>query len=397
MKSSNILQKYLRPMFILSLCLLQSCIDKSRTNIHDNTLKIRKSFNWEVPANTRLPYTPDNNPVTEAKFQLGRHLFYDKRLSINESISCSSCHKQSLAFTDGLERSVGLNNEHHTRNAQPLINSAYFSTFTWSNNLLTSLESQISVPLFGDNPILEHGWTAQSFEDVFIPFLQSDSTYQSLLASAFPNQNKTTQQTVIYALASFIRGINAFNSPFDQFENGVSDALTDSQKRGYLLFTNDERFECFHCHSGKLFSDSYRDANMKIFDTPFHNTGLYNLSPQGDYPAESNGLIDVTGRSSDRAKFRTPTLRNIEVTAPYMHDGSIATLEEVIDFYAAGGRNLTSGRYKGDGRQNPQKSQFVKGFSISQQEKEDLINFLKSLTDQSALTNERFSDPWLKE
>ncbi|HEX4975818.1 MAG TPA: di-heme enzyme, partial [Pseudomonadales bacterium] len=157
-----------------------------------------------------------------------------------------------------------------------------------------------------------------------------------------------------------------------------------------------ERTECFHCHGGYNFSDSTVDRSLFFVERPFHNTGLYNVDGQGAYPADNQGLIAATLDPSDMGKFRAPTLRNIALTAPYMHDGSIQTLEEVIDSYGAGGRNITSGPHAGDGRANPFKDSFVKGFSLNPQEKADLIAFLNSLTDTEFTTTPRFSNPWNK-
>ena len=152
--------------------------------------------------------------------------------------------------------------------------------------------------------------------------------------------------------------------------------------------------ECFHCHGGFLFSQSSDDAGQ-VFDQKFFmNNGLYNLDEQGSYPPGNEGLFEMTGDPADKGKFKPPSLRNIALTAPYMHDGSIETLEEVIDHYARGGRLIESGPYAGDGSQNPNKSAFLKGFSISDQEKQDLIAFLRALTDEDLITNPAYSDPF---
>jgi cytochrome c peroxidase len=136
-------------------------------------------------------------------------------------------------------------------------------------------------------------------------------------------------------------------------------------------------------------------ANQPSGEVPFHNNGLYNLDVYGSYPKESPGLFEFTNKDGDRGRFKAPTLRNIAVTAPYMHDGSIASLEEVVEHYARGGRNIETGPNMGDGKLNRQKSQFIHGFpGASQQDRSDLIEFLKSLTDEEFLTNPNFSDPW---
>ncbi len=154
-----------------------------------------------------------------------------------------------------------------------------------------------------------------------------------------------------------------------------------------------ERLECFHCHGGFNFTADV-DHEGTIFSEPsFHNTGLYNYDHLGSYPRPNRGLYEFTGRPEDMGRFRAPTLRNIEVTAPYMHDGSVADLDEVIDHYAAGGRTVTDGEWAGDGSQNPFKSEFIVGFELSEQERADLIEFLHSLTDREFLEDPDFADP----
>jgi len=184
----------------------------------------------------------------------------------------------------------------------------------------------------------------------------------------------------------------SFNTPFDQFERGNASALSESEKRGRALFFSED-LECFHCHSGYQFSDSTLDRTMSFVERPFHNTGSFNIGGTGDYPENNQGIFEITGEQSDTGKFKTPTLRNIELTAPYMHDGSITTLEGVLDFYAAGGRNITSGAHVGDGRLNPFKDGFISGFDMSDADKDDLIAFLHSLTDEHFISDSRFSDP----
>jgi cytochrome c peroxidase len=199
--------------------------------------------------------------------------------------------------------------------------------------------------------------------------------------------------TIIKALSSFVRSLVSLNSPFDRYAYDADDsALSESALRGMALFFS-EKLECHHCHGGFNFTQSTVHQQQQLERNPFHNTGLYNVSPEGAYPAKDDGLYEITLNHQDHGKFRAPTLRNIALTAPYMHDGSIATLEDVIDFYAAGGRNILSGPYQGDGRQNPLKSPFIKGFKISEQEKQDLIAFLNALTDESFINNSAFSAP----
>ena len=182
------------------------------------------------------------------------------------------------------------------------------------------------------------------------------------------------------------------DSPYDRYQRGDDTALSESALRGMDLFFS-ERLECFHCHSGFSFSDSVSSPDFPFSEQPFHNNGMYNVGNTGKYPT-NQGVYEVTGREEDRGKFKAPTLRNIGVTGPYLHDGSVETLEELIDFYAAGGRNITEGPNAGDGTQHPNKSTFIAGFELSESERSDLIAFLHALTDETFLTNPALSDPY---
>jgi len=197
----------------------------------------------------------------------------------------------------------------------------------------------------------------------------------------------------VRAIASFVRSIVAFDSPYDRFLGGDEAAMSPSAQRGMALFFS-ESLECFHCHGGFNFTDSSTHANSTIDSVGFHNTGLYSLDIDGTYPIDNRGLIELTGERRDMGRFRAPGLRNIAETAPYMHDGSIASLDAVIDHYAAGGREIETGPLAGDGSRNPYKSVFVREFELSDAQKADLIAFLQALSDPSVLSNPAFSDPF---
>jgi cytochrome c peroxidase len=384
----------LRAFFILFLSMsmagLTACDGSSQTTFELDT---NSSFDWGLSANTPLPIEPDNNPMTEAKFQLGRHLFYDETLSGNGTQSCSSCHLQALGFADGETLPLGSTGQTLARNAQALLNVGYNATFTWANSSLLALESQIAIPLFGEDPI-EHGIN-DSNEDLVLDDLRAHPIYPDMFEAAFPDDgDPVDMNNVIRSLATFIRGMVSFETDFDRFQKGDDNALSAAAKRGQTLFFSEE-LDCFHCHGGYNFSNSTVDRTIHpaFIERPFHNTGLFNIGGTGDYPADNTGIFELTAVPSHMGKFRAPTLRNIAVTAPYMHDGSIASLEEVIDFYAAAGRNITVGPNAGDGRSNPFKDSLVDGFSITPSEKQDLIAFLNALTDHSFNSNPRFSQP----
>ncbi|MEE4250258.1 MAG: MbnH family di-heme enzyme [Alcanivoracaceae bacterium] len=377
-----------RLLIPLLLPLLSGCPESTTTIDDDGAL--RSDFDWQVRAGIPLPVEPVDNAMSEAKFQLGRHLFYDPRLSSNETISCSSCHHQDKAFADGRVAPRGATGELHPRNSQALVNIAYNPTLTWGNPSLRTIEQQIVIPLFGETPI-EHG-ISDANQELILNRILSEPVYAPLFSAAFPDQ-PISYDTIVKGLASFIRGMTSFSSDFDRYEQGDGSALSESAKNGMALFFS-EQLECFHCHGGYNFTDSVQDRTMFLVDRPFHNTGLYNIDGLGAYPEPNTGVHEITSRPQDMGRFRAPSLRNIAVTAPYMHDGSVATLEDAIRNYAAGGRNLTAGPNAGDGRMNPYKDGFISGFSITDDEINDLIAFLQSLTDDQFLNSERFADPW---
>ena len=330
--------------------------------------------------------------MTRAKVELGRHLFYDERLSGNQTQSCASCHLQDKAFTDGRATALGSTGEAHFRNSMSLTNAAYNSTLGWAGPATPTLERQMPIPMFGEEPV-ELGLSVMTEAELLARF-EDDEGYQELFARAFPEaDDPITLDHLIDAVACFERAMLSFDSPFDRYTyGGDAEAMSESALRGMQLFFS-ERLECFHCHGGFTFSDSIDHDGLAFQDRPFHNTGLYNVDGQGAYPDKDRGLYDITGEPEDMGRFKAPTLRNIAVTAPYFHDGSAATLEEVIAHYERGGRAVVSGPYIGDGSQNPHKSELIVGFVLEDQEREDLIAFLESLTDESFLNDPSLSDP----
>jgi cytochrome c peroxidase len=279
-----------------------------------------------------------------------------------------------------------------------IANSAYAASLTWANAAVVRLEKQALVPMFGEIPV-ELGMA--NMEDELLRRMRDDQRYPAMFADAFPEEtDPISLDSITKALAAFERQVTSFGSKVDRWQQGDRSALNESEQRGMALFFGGtsaagtaDAFECFHCHGGFLFSQS-SDDSQQVFDQKFFmNNGLYNLDAEGSYPPGNQGLFEMTGDPTDKGRFKPPSLRNIAVTAPYMHDGSIATLEEVIDHYARGGRLIESGPYAGDGKDNPNKSVFVKGFVISDQEKQDLLAFLRALTDDELMTNPAYGDP----
>jgi cytochrome c peroxidase len=277
-----------------------------------------------------------------------------------------------------------------------LANAGYDAALTWANPALVSLEEQAMIPILGSDPV-ELGLHGQ--ESRFLADVAGDPVYQKLFPAAFRGEKDLfTMNNVARSLAAFERTLISVNSPYDRYRyDNEPNAISDSAKRGEVLFFSGERTGCFQCHGGWNFNGSVRFEGSDSSRAAFQNTGLYNIAGEFSYPRQNTGLYEVTHRLEDIGKFRVPTLRNIAVTAPYMHDGSIATLPEVIDHYAAGGRTIASGPYAGIGHDNPNKAPNVGGFNLNDTEKRDLIAFLESLTDSQFLHDPGLSDPWKSE
>ena len=349
------------------------------------------SWQWRLPAGFAAPVVPADNPMSQAKVELGRYLFYEKRLSGNGKLMCASCHIQRLAFTDGRPVSRGSTGEYTARSAQALMNVAWNASYTWANPALTSLETQMSVPLFGENPV-EMGVNDSNKQRV-LQRLQADKRYRQLFRQAFAQDAAPISwRNIIRAIASFERSMVSGNARYDRYLQGRA-RLSAAELRGKDLFFG-EKAECFHCHGGFNFSDQTVSVKTRLEEMLFHNTGLYNLDGKGAFPEGNRGVYELTGLAEDMGKFRAPSLRNIAVTAPYMHDGSLKDLPSVLAFYAAGGRKLAHGKYQGDGRLNPYKSELIGNIELNRQEQQDIIAFLGTLTEQEFLHQRALADPF---
>jgi cytochrome c peroxidase len=342
-------------------------------------------YTWDLPPRVAPPAVPANAPLTPARVELGRRLFYDTRLSGNGTQSCGTCHVQEKAFTDGRALGLGSTGMLHPRSPMSLINVAYRDALTWANPNQRSLEEQVLVPMFGETPV-ELGMKGHE-PRVYAAFA-ADAIYRPLFSAAFPGEpSPVTTTNIAIALSAFERSIVSFRSPFDRYrQNEETDAMSEPAQRGMVLFFSNRKASCISCHRDLNLDGGSKTAVSSPFDVEvftFHNTGLYNLPGLLSFPADNTGLHAHTKQIEDVGKFRVPTLRNIAVTAPYMHDGSIATLDEVIDHYSAGGRTP-----------NPARSTGLKPFTLTAEERRDLIAFLESLTDREALRDPRWSDPW---
>jgi cytochrome c peroxidase len=315
-------------------------------------------FASRLPRWFPVPKVPVDNPLTEAKVELGRFLFYDPQLSGNGTFSCATCHQQALAFTDGLARAIGSTGGIHPRSSMSLANVVYNASFGWEDRRW-SLESQMEVPMTNEHPV-EMG--LKGHEDEVLARFQIDRAYQERFRAAFPGEDSPVAlPNIVKAIASFERVIVSADSAFDRYlyrddHSGMSPAA----KRGVALFFSD-RLHCSECHG------SVNISGPTIFT--------------GAMPSDPEAFFHDTGIAAEPAKFRAPTLRNIAVTAPYMHDGSIGTLKDVIAHYAAGGKHKRP------------KSDKVRGFAITPSETDDLVAFLETLTDYKFLTNPSLSNP----
>ena len=289
---------------------------------------------------------PSDNKFSKEKVELGRMLFFDTRLSNNNSVSCATCHNPSLAFTDRLKKSIGVNNQITQRNSPSLLNSAFLKTVMFDAHIPT-LEMQVIVP------IQEHTEMNMNMKEL-IPKLKSIPEYQRLAKKVF---NRDFDAWVLTrSISAFERTLISMNSRYDQFINGNQNALSKKEKKGLELFS--KKLYCASCHTPPYFTTHEAASNGLL--------KKYN---------DDKGRFRIHNDSSDIGKFKIPTLRNIELTYPYMHDGSYDNLENIIDHYAKGGS------------QHKNQDSIIKPFEINTKEKEHLIAFLKSLTDTSYMAN----------
>lgn len=327
-------------------------------------------YELEVPFFFPQPAIPADNPFTEEGVELGRYLFWEKRLSRNNTISCGSCHFPSAGFSDDVPRSVGLYGDLTRRNSMPLINLAWNTDFFWDGRAET-LEEQLLEPV--ENPIeMDLTWKEA------VERIESDSIYQEMFAAAFGTPCVDSVR-ITFAMAQFIRTMISADSPFDRAQFGP-EQLSLNEQNGLFLFLAEggdpniypggqNGGDCFHCHGGSL---------TLFTDQQFHNNGL-------DSVFTDLGRAEANGSPFSEGQFKTPTLRNIALTAPYMHDGRFETLQEVIEHYNSGGHP------------SPTLDPLMKfqgvGLGLSEQDVNDLVAFLETLTDEEFINNPDFQDP----
>lgn len=306
--------------------------------------------------------------MSEHKVVLGCRLFFETRLSVTHTYSCASCHRPELAFTDGRALAIGSKGDTMHRGAMTLTNVAYNPAFTWASGSVVTLERQMEQPLFNEHP-LEMGLKRDDGE--LLGWLTQQETYAAAFRKSFSKEAEPiTIPNLLKAIASFERTLISGRSPFDRYVyDDDRAAFSESARRGMRLFYSD-RSNCASCHFGVNFSGPIVQLGKPPPPVLFANNGS---AVQGD-----EGLFVESKRKNDRGRFRVPTLRNIALTAPYMHDGRFATLEQVIEHYVAGGKHA--------GSVGVVDSQ-IRPLDLSAEEKSDLVEFLKNLTDAQFATS----------
>ena len=339
------------------------------------------AFALYLPKGVLEPEIPENNPLTVEKVALGKKLYFDKRLSADGTVSCASCHDPLHGFADGKVVATGIRGQAGARNSPTVLYTGFSEVQFWDGRAPT-LEEQAKQPLV--NPV-EMG---QPSHDAVVQAVLRAPDYPPLFEKAF-GSSQVTIDRIVQAIASFERTLAPFSSPFDRFLAGDKNALSDAAKRGFQLFQGKAR--CVTCHE---FNTSF----PYFTDNKFHNIGVamkgnfeqlarqaQAIQARGDKEAESSlahkpgvealGRWLVTRAPRDIGAFKTPGLRNVALTAPYMHDGSLKTLEEVMDFYNRGGEP------------NPNLDGGMRPLNLRQEEIADMIEFMKSLTDDSGGKN----------
>ncbi len=320
------------------------------------------------PPDDLAPPYPADNPPTPIKIELGRRLFYDGDLSFTGVMSCATCHEQKRGFADPNRTREGVFGDPGERNIQTLANLAWLNSLTWGGPHVDTLEHQALIPIEGVVPV-EMGFH-RGPEGALPARLRDQSCYPQLFAAAFPEKNgEISMDTITMALAAFQRSLVSLNSPYDRYRRGDAGAISAQAKRGEALF---DAKQCSSCHAGPHFTDAALPGRKPV--ESFHA-----LAPPkpGDALKPDTGLHRITQKQEDIYKFRTPGLRNVALSAPYMHDGEQATLADAIRHH-----------YAADRQPDVRLRQ-----TISETELADLVAFLESLTDESFVTNPAFALP----
>ena len=360
-----------RSLFIFAILTVISCKkdpiisdSKDLTDIDYNP----QNYPLEIPEYFPSFAIPEDNPITVDGVVLGQHLFFDPILSADSTISCASCHLPEKAFTDGTKVSVGVNGNVGRRSSMSLVNIAYaFNDLFWDGRA-NSLEAQALEPIEDPLELIEDWDNVENK-------LKRSKRYQELFRKAFgiTNSDEITRLLTVRAIAQYERIIISGNSKFDKVEYLDIAAYTLSELNGRDMFFDADPMtpdaECGHCHNGPLLTTQQ-----------YVNNGIEEVENLEDFSDKGRG--EVTGMLFDNGKFRAPTLRNIELTAPYMHDGRFATLEEVVDHYNSGGHFAEN------------VDPLIQPLGLSEKEKADIVAFLRTFTDTSFMKNSYITSPF---
>ncbi len=325
------------------------------------------SFDLEKPANFPELEIPSDNPLTVEKIELGRHLFYDPILSADSTMSCASCHLPELAFTDNLAFSEGIDGIAGNRSSMSIVNVGFYYTGLFWDGRSQTLEDQAILPV--EDPIELHNNWPELMEK-----LRSSELYQRLFREAFGIDNtlEMTKELAAKAISSFERVIISGDAKIDRFTLNIG-VLTDEELEGFEMFFDINPdlpdAECGHCHSYPLMTTN-----------EFRNNGISEADDLADFPDKGYGTL--TGNPLDNGKFRSPSLRNIQLSGPYMHDGRFETLREVIEHYNSGGKS------------SPNKDPLIYPLGLTEEQKDNLEAFLHTMLDTSYLDKDYITNPF---
>lgn len=374
MRKSNVTKLIIIASFAFALSVLAKANDAT---------SMSGDFEFQLPSGIPKEvwtyYVPKDNPLTKGKVELGRQLFFDKRLSADGTISCSTCHDPDLAFTDGKQFSEGIHGRRGKRNSPTIFNAMFNSGQFWDGRAET-LEEQAKQPLLNPDEMGN-----KTYDEVIVR-LEKIPEYANQFRAVFGS--RVTMDAFGKAIAAFERTLISADSPFDRFNAGDREAMSDAAKRGLLIFRTKAR--CNICHNINQSFPFLSDQNFRNTGVAANSTSFDAITRQATEVVSADnslsviqslsakeggselGRFVVTGNTLDIGAFRTPSLRNVELTAPYFHDGSAATLAEVVKYYVKGGN------------EHPLKDWEVNALSLTEPEQIDLVEFLKSLTSYNA-------------
>lgn len=343
--------------------------DSDDANSLEHIAYAPKAYQITVPNGWHTPEIPADNPMTEEGIELGRRLFYDPILSVDSTISCASCHKLQGALTDNAAVSTGVEGRQGKRSSMSLVNMVFMTKGLFWDGRAKTLEDQALLPVEDHLEMAENWGVAEQK-------LRRHKDYPTYFRKAFgiSSKNEITKELAAKAIAQFERSIISKDSKYDKVLQGVPGySFTDDEEAGYIMFFNTKASypdaQCGHCHSGSL-----------ITTNQYLNNGLQEANDYGDFIDKGYGV--VTNNKYDNGKFRVPTLRNISYTAPYMHNGSIKTIEEMMN------------HYNGGGKYSPNKDPLIQQIKLNPIQKQQVIEFLKTFDDTTFMNNPAYKNPF---